>query len=303
MAAGCGSYTWPMPEKTPLTAANRHSKPLPLSLRLVRLMFSGPGRVFPRLLGGWAYRLWFRTRRYPDSPAGRRAIASAQRGMLSVDGIPVATYRWGEHGPLVVFVHGWSGRGSQVAAFVEPLLAAGFRVMSVDAPGHGDTPGEKTNIIECSHVLQVLASEYGPVHGFITHSFGGMVLAYAMHLGVPAERVVMISAPATMEFLVDNYAAAMAMPPAVVDDLNRRLDDRFDGDFRERISTVNNVGRLRLPALIIHDEDDVGVPWQQGKAIADAWPGSRFMKTSGLGHGRILRDPATVRAAVEFLKR
>jgi hypothetical protein len=35
--------------------------------------------------------------------------------------------------------------------------------------------------------------------------------------------------------------------------------------------------------------------------IAAAWPGARFMKTQGLGHGRILRDPAVVEAAVAFI--
>ena len=36
--------------------------------------------------------------------------------------------------------------------------------------------------------------------------------------------------------------------------------------------------------------------------IADAWPGARFMKTSGLGHGRILRDQRVVAAAVGFIE-
>jgi hypothetical protein len=32
-----------------------------------------------------------------------------------------------------------------------------------------------------------------------------------------------------------------------------------------------------------------------------AWPGARFMKTQGLGHGRILRDRGVVEAAVDFI--
>jgi hypothetical protein len=35
--------------------------------------------------------------------------------------------------------------------------------------------------------------------------------------------------------------------------------------------------------------------------IAAAWPGAHFMKTSGLGHRRILRDAQTVAAAVDFI--
>ena len=65
---------------------------------------------------------------------------------------------------------------------------------------------------------------------------------------------------------------------------------------------IYNVKDLTSPALIIHDEDDVSVNWEQGKMITDAWPGARFMKTSGLGHGRVLRDKQVIAAVVAFIK-
>jgi pimeloyl-ACP methyl ester carboxylesterase len=270
------------------------------ALRMMRFLFASLGRIAPALMGRWAYRLWFRTRRFPESAAGRRIAGQAGRETLQVDGLPVAIYRWGA-GPMVLFVHGWSGRGSQVAAFVEPLLRAGFQVLAVDAPGHGETPGDSTNILECAAVLRAVEHAYGPLHGAITHSFGGMVLAYTMQHGLRVERVVSLSAPATVEFLVDGFAQTLSMPRAVIENLRRRMEQRFDNNFWARISTVNNVRNLTVPALVIHDANDVSVPWQQGEMIAAAWPGARFMKTQGLGHGRILRDHAVVEAAVAFI--
>lgn len=277
-------------------------QPVPVALRALRLSFAVLGPVFPGLMGRWAYRLWIRTRRYPDSAAGRRVVDRAVRETLRVDTLPVAVYLWGV-GPVVLFLHGWSGRGSQVAAFCEPLVRAGFQVIAVDAPGHGDTPGNRTNILECVRVVQALDHRYGPVFGAITHSFGGMVLAYAMSHGTRIERAVCISPPAHVDFLVDRFTQALAIPAAVVAELHRLLDQRFEENSREQMSTTENVRQLDSPALIIHDEDDVGVPWQQGELVANAWPGARFLKTRGLGHGRILRDPETVRAAVDFISR
>ncbi|MGB5178495.1 MAG: alpha/beta fold hydrolase [Gammaproteobacteria bacterium] len=278
-------------------ASNQRVPPV---LRGVRLLFSVFGRVFPRIMGRWAYSLWFRTRRFPESAAGKRVASKARRDTLMVDDIPVAVYTWGS-GPVVLFVHGWSGRGSQVAAFTEPLVAAGYQVMAIDAPGHGDTPGDRTNILECTAVLQAFVRRYGAVHAAITHSFGGMVLAYAMNRGLSVERAVCISVPAHIEYLLDGFAKTLAIPDAVIADMRRRMDARFPDGFWEDISTVVNVRELHVPALIIHDEDDHSVPWQQGKIIASAWPGARFMKTSGLGHGRILRNQAVVDAAVDFI--
>ena len=274
---------------------------MPLALRLVRLLFARLGSVFPRLMGGWAYRLWFRTHRYPEWAAGRRAAQAAERDTLQVDGVPVAVYRWGEPGPVVLFVHGWSGRGSQVAAFVRPLCRAGYRVMAVDAPGHGETPGNRTNILECARVLQAVEQSYGPLHGVITHSFGGMVLAYAMVQGLAVGRAACIAAPARVEFLVERFARIMAMPDTVVTNLGERLEQRFDRDIWDLLATDANARRLDVPALVIHDEQDSSVPWQQGRQIADAWQGAQFMLTQGLGHNRILRDPAVIKRVVAFL--
>jgi len=275
-------------------------RPVPPALRIMRFLFKRLGPLFPGLMGRWACRLWFRTRRFPESAAGKRIVRSAQCDTLPVDNIPVAIYIWGT-GPVVLFVHGWSGRGSQVAAFVEPLMAAGFQVIAVDAPGHGETPGDSTNVLECAAVLQAVSTHYGPVYAALTHSFGGMVLAYAMNQGMSVKRVVAISAPAQVEYLVEGFAQTLAIPETVIAEMQKIIDQRFTATLWERLSTVYNVQHLEVPALVIHDEDDVSVPWQQGRMIAAAWPGARFMKTSGLGHGRILRDRQVVTAAVEFI--
>ena len=287
-------------KKQQLHGGRASSQSVPLTMRSVRLLFSVFGRLSPRLMGRWAYSLWFRTRRFPESAAGKRVAAKARRDTLMVDDIPVAVYTWGL-GPIVLFVHGWSGRGSQVAAFTDPLIAAGYQVMAIDAPGHGDTPGDRTNILECAAVLLAFNRRYGPVHAAVTHSFGGMVLAYAMNRGLSVERVVCISAPAHVEYLLDSFAKTLAIPDAVIADMRRRMDARFPDEFWEDISTVVNVRAHEVPALIIHEEKDHSVPWQQGKIIANAWPGARFMKTTGLGHGRILRNQAVVDAAVDFI--
>jgi pimeloyl-ACP methyl ester carboxylesterase len=286
--------------KEPLHGNRSAARPLSPALQGMRFLFATLGVIMPGLMGRWACRLWFRTRRYPESAACKRVADAAVHETLQVDGIQVAVYSWGA-GPLVLFMHGWSGRGSHAAAFVGPLTAAGYRVIAVDAPGHGASPGDSTNILECAALLQALVRRYGPFHAAITHSFGGMVLAYALHAGMALQRAVCIGTPATIGFLLDSFTQTLAMPDAVVKVLRQRLEQRFQGDLDARISTVSNVGGLAVAALIVHDADDASVPWQHGQMIAAAWPGAKFLKTSGLGHGRILRDKAVVRAAVDFI--
>jgi hypothetical protein len=43
------------------------------------------------------------------------------------------------------------------------------------------------------------------------------------------------------------------------------------------------------------------IPWKQGNAVAQHWPGARLLTTQGLGHRRILQDAAVTAAAAAFI--
>ena len=42
--------------------------------------------------------------------------------------------------------------------------------------------------------------------------------------------------------------------------------------------------------------------WEQGRAVASAWAGARFLSTRGLGHNRIARDDDVIRAMIAFVR-
>lgn len=94
------------------------------------------GRVLPGVTINWVYKLWFRSPRYrePKREEAWRKSATVL-GMTTAYG-DVITYRWGRAGdPLVILVHGWSGRGTQLGAFTGPLVNAGYHVIAFDEIG------------------------------------------------------------------------------------------------------------------------------------------------------------------------
>src|SRR6478735_2928342 len=65
-------------------------------------------------------------------------LETARRFVLPTSSGELAAWQWGEaERPLVGVLHGWEGHGAQLGAFAAPLVAAGFRVLAFDAPGHG----------------------------------------------------------------------------------------------------------------------------------------------------------------------
>jgi pimeloyl-ACP methyl ester carboxylesterase len=257
--------------------------------------------MFPRYFGTRAYKLWFTTHRFQRPAIENTAAHNADRSSININGVDVVVWCWGKGQP-VLFIHGWSGRGTQAAPFLEPLTASGYRVISYDGPAHGETSGKQTSMLEIADVVLALGEKYGPFHSTITHSFGGMVLAYASTLGFSTTSVVCICPPATIDSILENFQRSLQIPDSVLAVMTKKLYVRYGSDLEKRVSTLKNVRTLSIPALIIHDKNDTDIPWKDGKAVADAWPDSDFLLTRGLGHRRILRNPDTVTAAIEFIK-
>jgi pimeloyl-ACP methyl ester carboxylesterase len=200
-----------------------------------------------------------------------------------------------------MLVHGWSGRGAQLGEFVEPLVAAGYRVVAFDAPAHGRSDGRDTAMPEISEAILRLASEFGPVHAVIAHSFGVACVLFTLQQQGFARRVVAFSPPASLEGLMERFSRTLALSPRTVQILRHMLVRRFGEDVWTRFSALNMARSAGLPALVIHDRDDRDVPWREGEAVSRAWPHARFLRTEGLGHRRILRDPEVIDRVVRFL--
>lgn len=272
----------------------------PLALHLLRLYFQTVGRVLPRLAAKRAYRLWFQTRRFGEPAREMRWLTGARQDVVEHEYGPLAVNVWGE-GPTVLLVHGWNGRGSQMGAFAQPLVECGYRVVAYDLPAHGSSPGHDTNVFKAVDTLEAIVDTYGPVHGIVAHSFGVMVTTLALREGLEANRVAAISPPMTLRWLIERFETILHIPTATHRALVKRIEHDFGKDIWNRVSLDIAARNLSTPALIIHDDHDYDVIWTQGQQLADAWPNASFIKTSGLGHRRILRDRAVITSVVNFI--
>jgi pimeloyl-ACP methyl ester carboxylesterase len=147
-----------------------------------------------------------------------------------------------------------------------------------------------------------LGRHYGKIDAAITHSFGGMILAYAMSLGLKIERAAMICPPGNIEIILDNFQRILTLPDSVMQALARKLYATHGQVTNHAVDTVNNLKASSCKGLVIHDEDDTDIAWHSGEEVAEAWPGAEFIKTSGLGHRRIIHDRDVIKNITDFLK-
>ena len=273
---------------------------MPVAFWLLRLAIRFLGLVSPALAGRWVYRLWFQPLRFPEPPQEQEWRRTAQSVDVVHRGQRLAVDAWGA-GPTVLLVHGWNGRGAQLGAFAPELVRAGFRVVSFDTPAHGRSPGRATSLPEISEAIHAVARACGPVHAIIGHSFGVACTIYAVHQGLEVKRIVAISPPSSVRWLTQSFFKALDVAPRVQEIFNRKFEADFGADLWQRFAFDVLARHLAVPGLVIHDQDDRDVPIEEGMAVAQAWPGAQFVRTTGLGHRRILRDPDVIARVVAFI--
>lgn len=199
-------------------------------------------------------------------------------------------------GPAVLLVHGWEGNHLDLGAFVEPLVAAGRRVVSFDLPAHGISDGARGSIPDLAAGVRAVADAVGPVEAMIAHSIGSPVTVLALDDGLDCQRVALISPPMRYTDFARATAHQMSVDPdgvvAALRDLKVDID-RLDVSVMAR--------NLRQPALLIHSIEDQVTSVETTRQIAANWTGSRMIEVKGLGHRRILRDPAVIEAVVDFV--
>jgi pimeloyl-ACP methyl ester carboxylesterase len=198
-------------------------------------------------------------------------------------------------GPAVVLVHGWEGSHGQMDAFVAPLLARGARVVSVDLPAHGESGGVTASPLDCGAAIAAVGAQIGPLAGAIGHSGGCPSIAIAMRGGMRVQRVALIATPERWERYVRWFAHEEGVDAEhLIDTLRARGVDVASLVLPETASAFD------VPALIVHSEDDRTCKIEGARRVADAWRGSEFLTVDGLGHMRILKDPAVVERVVHF---
>ena len=277
---------------------------IPASARAVvgarRLALEGLGKISHERAAAYAERLFTTPRRHVRPGWEKEALEAARRADVYLDGQVVPTWSWGPaRAPAALLVHGWEGRGSQLASFVPDLLALGLRVVTFDAPGHGDAGARREAIVDHARATCAVAELAGDVRLVVAHSMGGAAALLATRFGLRAQAFALVAPPTSPAGFVDGFSRAYAISREVREAMLERLERRFGipvADLDARLDAC----RLEAPILVVHDEGARAVPVEEGRRIAEAAKDARLVTTRGLGHRRILRAPEVLREVGNF---
>lgn len=277
------------------------------NVRLFKLAIEVADKVSPSLASELALRAFLTPSRAPRPERERALLEVAKPLPISAGGLPLAAWSWGEREdgrprPTVLLMHGWAGRGSQLGSLVAPLVNRGRRVVTWDAPAHGDSPGRTTTLAQMAEVLRTVADRVGPVEAIVAHSFGGAASTIALARGMDVKRAVYIAPLFTIGATVDRFAKGLGLSRVAATQFEQMLA-HANMARRDDLEGRALAPAMTLPLLVVHDRDDKEVPYADGVATVRKWPGARLLTTGGLGHRRVLGDADVINAVVEYVVR
>lgn len=264
--------------------------------------FNSVGRFSPGLAARAAEAIFVKSARPRPRPDEAEFIASARHFTVEAVGQRIAGYHWGDSGRTVLCAHGWWSHAGRFTPLAQALRAAGFQVVALDAAGHGRSTGWRSSMPEFAASIRAVADHVGAPHAIVGHSLGGSASLFAIDRGLATTRAVTIASPAGLSRWTEDFRELAGLSDAVFQLMIGNMERRLGLTWAD-LDITAAASRLEIPGLVIQDAHDPDVLAAEGEALAGAWRGATLLRTEGLGHRAILRDPDVIAQVVEFVGR
>lgn len=203
--------------------------------------------------------------------------------------------------PIVFLCHGWESRATAFHKLIPALIANKFHVIAWNAPAHGASPGNNTNLYKMSRALleDLEQSKIKPV-AFVGHSMGGAIFGLLNKSISLPKSIVIMSAPTDINGIFNRYFSLLRLNPKAQTLVLEHINN-LDNFTLDDISLINSDIYQDRSIMVIHDKTDKEIPYSDFERLETKWSDAIFYPTEGLGHRRILRDTSLANTITEHI--
>lgn len=213
----------------------------------------------------------------------------------------ITTYKYGNSPKIVLLIHGWSGRGTQLVKIADALLENGYSTISFDAPAHGKSKGKQTLMTDFIASVLEIYKQNPTIEYAIGHSLGAMTLLNAVKQGFNIKKGVAIGSGNSVVEIVENFVKALQLQPKIALGIREKFE-KDTGEIMENYSGYVAAKDVKCPILLIHDKSDVEVGYHCSVEIDEVLKESQLVLTDKkLGHKKILGNDKVISQIIDFI--
>lgn len=227
-----------------------------------------------------------------------------QKGISEVfdlEGYTIQTYKWGSGSKKILLVHGWSSHSFRWKNYIEHLVKNDFTVYALDAPAHGLSSGKSIHVVLYAKVINAFLELNSEITSIVSHSIGGFATTYFLdqYKEHTIEKVVIMGAPGEASDFFDFYKQTLGLTAKslnlIIEEFHTQL-----GKVPSYFSSARFAENITIPALIVHDKQDMATNYQYSIRLNKHWKNSQLILTEGLGHD--LKSKELVKQVTDFIK-
>jgi pimeloyl-ACP methyl ester carboxylesterase len=228
---------------------------------------------------------------FPDRAVGSPPPGIEERSITTEDGQRLhAWYAPGPaEAPTLIWSHGNAGNIGGRAPILVAMARRGLRVLAYDYRGYGRSSGAPNETGVYLDAVAAFDHEIG--RGTASRSIVclGESLGGAVSIALAERR------PCAAVAVVSTFTSLADVARRHYGPLGALAGHRFD--------SLARVGRLTMPLLVAHGDQDEIVPFELGEQLFAAAPGpKRFHRVVGAHHNDVLLDPGLVDAVAAFAR-
>jgi pimeloyl-ACP methyl ester carboxylesterase len=228
---------------------------------------------------------------FPDRAVGSPPPGIEERSITTEDGQRLhAWYAPGPaEAPTLIWSHGNAGNIGGRAPILVAMARRGLRVLAYDYRGYGRSSGAPNETGVYLDAVAAFDHEIG--RGTASRS----IVCFGESLGGAVSIALAERRPCAAVAVVSTFTSLADVARRHYGPLGALAGHRFD--------SLARVGRLTMPLLVAHGDQDEIVPFELGEQLFAAAPGpKRFHRVVGAHHNDVLLDPGLVDAVAAFAR-
>ncbi|MCX8514465.1 MAG: alpha/beta hydrolase [Burkholderiales bacterium] len=269
---------------------------------LLKIWFQYLGAIMPRAVAASTIRFSAQPRRYLPKVTDKPLIEAGKELHEITDNYDVVGYDWGNNtNDVALLLHGWSSHALSMRNFVKPLLNKNYRVIAFDAPGHGRSNSQHKTLTY-KKLVGDLIDKYKP-KTIIAHSAGALyaLLELKTRVNIEVKNMVTIGMPLNAIFTVELYLNEFSMHKFARKHFWNKIRSSWQINFQDLDLTTVYANQIGINGIIVHDVNDMTIPYSHAVELHKLWPKSQLITTHGYGHSLVLKNNEVINNIINSL--
>ena len=204
-------------------------------------------------------------------------------------------------GPIVLFIHGWSGSASQFFSLMEKVADLGYNAITFDHYKHGYSTGKENNYPLFVEAIKQVIEQMAPTDKLacvVSHSMGcSATIDVFQKQSIPHFLI---------SHLFDFYGELVGritgagISHRFFEQIISSIESDYNTSIKDR-DPIRDIATIDSPIHIIHSEDDQFALYKLSQRVAERHENIALETISNIGHMRIVKIEETEKALTNFI--